>query len=105
MSLSPHDVVAPVHRDLGAHLVRGTTVRTVMQHYFGRADGPPGGRDGDIHMGEWSRGVFPMVSHLPDSLAGAVRGGAWLHGWPATDGSRSPSAATAPPPPARGTRP
>jgi TPP-dependent pyruvate/acetoin dehydrogenase alpha subunit len=67
MALSDGDVVAPVHRDLGAHLVRGTTARTVLQHYVGSAAGPSGGRDGDIHMGEWSKGVYPMVSHLPDS--------------------------------------
>jgi TPP-dependent pyruvate/acetoin dehydrogenase alpha subunit len=67
MALADGDVVAPVHRDLGAHLVRGTTSRTILQHYFGAAAGPSGGRDGDIHMGEWAKGVFPMVSHLPDS--------------------------------------
>ena len=66
-ALEQDEVVCPVHRDLGAHLVKGTTVETVMLHYFGRAAGPSGGRDGDIHMGEWDRRVFPMVSHLPDS--------------------------------------
>jgi TPP-dependent pyruvate/acetoin dehydrogenase alpha subunit len=66
-TLRAGDVVAPVHRDLGAHLVKGTSVLTVVRHYFGRVTGPSGGRDGDIHMGEWHRGVFPMVSHLPDS--------------------------------------
>jgi TPP-dependent pyruvate/acetoin dehydrogenase alpha subunit len=71
-ALQPDDVVAPVHRDLGAHLVRGTTVVDVLRHYLGRATGPSRGRDGDIHMGEWERGVFPMVSHLPDSWPVAV---------------------------------
>jgi TPP-dependent pyruvate/acetoin dehydrogenase alpha subunit len=66
-ALEKGDIVAPVHRDLGTHLVRGTTPTTVMLHYFGRAAGPSRGRDGDIHFGEWNRGVFPMVSHLPDS--------------------------------------
>jgi TPP-dependent pyruvate/acetoin dehydrogenase alpha subunit len=66
-ALRDGDVVAPVHRDLGAHLVKGTSVLTVVRHYLGRATGPSAGRDGDIHMGEWHRGVFPMVSHLPDS--------------------------------------
>jgi TPP-dependent pyruvate/acetoin dehydrogenase alpha subunit len=77
------DPICPLHRDLGAHLVRGTTVETVLLHYLGRATGPSGGRDGDLHMGEWSRRVFPMVSHLPDSwpvavgfgLAAKLRGG------------------------------
>jgi pyruvate dehydrogenase E1 component alpha subunit len=61
------DYLAPVHRDLGAHLVRGTTPLTIFRHYLGRDTGPSHGRDGDLHMGEWSRRVFPMVSHLPDS--------------------------------------
>ncbi len=67
LALRPGDIVAPVHRDLGAHLVRGTPPVAIFRHYLGRATGPSAGRDGDIHMGEWQRGVFPMVSHLPDS--------------------------------------
>jgi TPP-dependent pyruvate/acetoin dehydrogenase alpha subunit len=66
-ALSTKDVVAPVHRDLGAHLVRGTPVLDIVRHFLGRATSLSGGRDGDIHMGDWTRGVFPMVSHLPDS--------------------------------------
>jgi TPP-dependent pyruvate/acetoin dehydrogenase alpha subunit len=81
-ALRPDDVVAPVHRDLGAHLVKGTTALAVLRHYFGRATGPSLGRDGDIHMGEWHRGVFPMVSHLPDSwpVIGGVALGYRLEG-------------------------
>lgn len=67
LALEPSDLVAPVHRDLAAHLVRGTTPLTIFQHYLGRSTSISKGRDGDLHMGEWSRGVFPMVSHLPDS--------------------------------------
>jgi TPP-dependent pyruvate/acetoin dehydrogenase alpha subunit len=67
LALEDTDVVAPVHRDLGVHLVRGTTPLTIFRQYLGRRTGPSQGRDGDLHTGEWSRGVFPMVSHLPDS--------------------------------------
>ncbi len=77
LGLRPDDVTAPVHRDLGAHLVRGTTPTTIFRHYLGRRTGPSQGRDGDLHMGEWSRGTFPMVSHLPDSwpvMAGVALG-------------------------------
>jgi TPP-dependent pyruvate/acetoin dehydrogenase alpha subunit len=82
LSVEPDDYLAPVHRDLAAHLVRGTTPETIFRHYLGRDSGPSRGRDGDLHMGEWSRRVFPMVSHLPDSwpvmtgiaLAGKLRG-------------------------------
>ena len=71
-ALDLDEVVCPVHRDLGAHLRRGTEPLAILLHYFGRATGPSGGRDGDIHMGEWSRRVFPMISHLPDSWPIAV---------------------------------
>ena len=67
MALEPGDKVAPIHRDLACHLVRGTTPLTICRQYLGRATGPSRGRDGDVHFGEWERGVFPMVSHLPDS--------------------------------------
>jgi TPP-dependent pyruvate/acetoin dehydrogenase alpha subunit len=82
LAARPDDPLCPLHRDLGAHLVRGTTVETILLHYLGKATGPSQGRDGDVHMGEWNRRVFPMVSHLPDSwpvaaglgLASALRG-------------------------------
>ncbi|HEV3167729.1 MAG TPA: thiamine pyrophosphate-dependent dehydrogenase E1 component subunit alpha [Isosphaeraceae bacterium] len=71
-ALAPDEVICPVHRDLGAHLQRGTPPLAVLLHYFRRQAGPSRGRDGDIHMAEWSRRVFPMVSHLPDSWPIAV---------------------------------
>ena len=71
-ALEPDEVICPAHRDLGAHLQRGTPPLAVLLHYFRRQAGPSRGRDGDIHMAEWSRRVFPMVSHLPDSWPIAV---------------------------------
>jgi pyruvate dehydrogenase E1 component alpha subunit len=71
-ALDLDEVICPVHRDLGAHLRRGTEPLSILLHYFGRAAGLSAGRDGDIHMGEWSRRVFPMISHLPDSWPIAV---------------------------------
>lgn len=63
----PADLVCPAHRDLGAHLARGTTPTEVMLQYLWRAASPSRGRDGDVHFGVWSKGVLPMISHLPDS--------------------------------------
>jgi pyruvate dehydrogenase E1 component alpha subunit len=82
MTLGPGDVIGPVHRDLGAHLVRGTEPIDVLRHYLGRTTSLSQGRDGDIHMGDWSKGVFPMVSHLPDSwpVLGGVALGFQLDG-------------------------
>jgi len=75
-ALGPDDTVCPMIRDVGAHLVRGTTPRAILGHYMGRAEGVSGGRDGNIHFGEASRGVVGMVSMLPDMMAVAV-GMAW----------------------------
>src|SRR5260221_13497676 len=46
-AMDDDEVICPVHRDLGAHLRRGTTPLAVMLHYFGRAEGPSSGRDAD----------------------------------------------------------
>ncbi len=66
------DLICPAHRDLGAHLARGTTPYEVFLQYLWREAGPSGGRDGDVHFGVWQRGVLPMISHLPDSWPIAV---------------------------------
>jgi TPP-dependent pyruvate/acetoin dehydrogenase alpha subunit len=68
----PRDLVCPAHRDLGAHLARGTTPYEVFLQYLWREGGPSRGRDGDVHFGVWQRGVLPMISHLPDSWPIAV---------------------------------
>jgi TPP-dependent pyruvate/acetoin dehydrogenase alpha subunit len=72
LAVRPDDVMCLMHRDMAGHLIRGTTPETVLLHYFGKASGPSRGRDGDIHFAEWSHNNFPMVSHLPDTMAVAV---------------------------------
>jgi TPP-dependent pyruvate/acetoin dehydrogenase alpha subunit len=67
LCLEDHDLVAPAHRDMVLHLLRGGTPLDIMRSYLTRATGLSAGRDSDVHMGDWSRGVLPMVSHLPDS--------------------------------------
>lgn len=68
-ALGPHDVVAPMHRDLGTFLLRGITPRRVFASLLGRATGVSGGRDVNIHgMGDLSLGIFGFISHLPHSL-------------------------------------
>jgi TPP-dependent pyruvate/acetoin dehydrogenase alpha subunit len=68
MAVNRDDFMCIMHRDMAAHLIRGTSPETVLLHYFGKATGPSGGRDGDIHFAEWKYRNFPMVSHLPDSF-------------------------------------
>jgi pyruvate dehydrogenase E1 component alpha subunit len=82
LTLRPDDVMAPIHRDLSAHLIRGTELVTIFRQYFGRRTSVTRGRDGDVHFGEWDKGVYPMVSHLPDSfpVIGGVAFGFTLEG-------------------------
>ena len=66
LALGPDDVIAPLNRELAAHLARGVTVADVFRNYLGRGDGPTRGRDGNMHFGMRSRNVFPLVSMLGD---------------------------------------
>src|SRR5919198_6435822 len=69
LALEPGDVVAPMHRDLGAYLVRGITPRRMMAQILGRATGVSGGRDANLHgCGDLSLGIVGFISHLPQSM-------------------------------------
>ncbi len=73
LCLAGDDVVAPMHRDLGAYLVRGMSPRRLLAHQLGRATGVSRGRDANIHgCGDLSLGIIGFVSHLPQSLPVAV---------------------------------
>jgi 2-oxoisovalerate dehydrogenase E1 component len=63
-ALGPDDVVLPMHRDMGAHLVRGHTVRDVMLQSLGRRASHTGGRDSGLHMGRPGSNVIGHISHL-----------------------------------------
>src|SRR4051794_38143664 len=64
--LAPADRTCILHRDLGAHLVRGVTPDRYLANYMGRADGVTGGKDGNMHFGDRRLGAVGMVSMLPD---------------------------------------
>jgi len=64
--LGPRDRMCILHRDLGAHFVRGLTPDRYLANYMGRADGVTGGRDGNLHFGARELGCVGMVSMLPD---------------------------------------
>jgi pyruvate dehydrogenase E1 component alpha subunit len=64
--LGPRDRMCILHRDLGAHLVRGVTPARYLANYMGRAGGVTGGRDGNMHFGDRRLGCVGMVSMLPD---------------------------------------
>ena len=64
--LSPRDRLCILHRDLGAHFVRGVTPERYLANYMGRSGGVTGGKDGNMHFGDPSLGCVGMVSMLPD---------------------------------------
>src|SRR5204862_1573100 len=65
-ALAARDRMCILHRDLGAHFVRGVTPDRYLANYMGRADGVTGGRDGNMHFGDRELGCVGMVSMLPD---------------------------------------
>src|SRR3954452_4993482 len=64
--LKPEDRLCILHRDLGAHLVRGVTPDRYLANYMGRAGGVTGGKEGNMHFGDRSLGCVGMVTMLPD---------------------------------------
>jgi TPP-dependent pyruvate/acetoin dehydrogenase alpha subunit len=64
--LSPRDRICILHRDLGAHFVRGVTPDRYMANYMGRSAAVTGGKDGNMHFGDRRLGCVGMVSMLPD---------------------------------------
>src|SRR5919197_6103369 len=65
-ALGPRDRACILHRDLGAHLVRGVTPGRVLAQMMGRAGGVTGGKDGNMHFADQQLGCVQMVSMLPD---------------------------------------
>jgi TPP-dependent pyruvate/acetoin dehydrogenase alpha subunit len=65
-ALGPRDRMCILHRDLGAHFVRGVTPDRYLANYMGRAGGVTGGKDGNMHFGDRRLGCVGMVSMLPD---------------------------------------
>jgi pyruvate dehydrogenase E1 component alpha subunit len=64
--LGPRDRMCILHRDLGAHFVRGVTPDRYLANYMGREGGVTGGKDGNMHFGDRHLGCVGMVSMLPD---------------------------------------
>jgi pyruvate dehydrogenase E1 component alpha subunit len=67
-AMAAADRLCVLHRDLGAHLVRGVTPSRILSQYMGRAAGITNGRDGNVHFGDFTKGCVGMVSMLPDMM-------------------------------------
>src|SRR5262249_787590 len=72
VAVAPEGRLCILHRDLGAHLIRGVTPARIFAQYMGRDGGVTGGRDGNVHFGDWRLGCVGMVSMLPDMMLGAT---------------------------------
>ena len=66
--MAPEDRLCILHRDLAAHVIRGVAPARILSQYLGRAGGPTGGRDGNVHFGDRTLGCVGMVSMLPDMM-------------------------------------
>jgi TPP-dependent pyruvate/acetoin dehydrogenase alpha subunit len=71
-ALAPRDRMCILHRDLGAHFVRGVTPDRYLANYMGRSGGVTGGKDGNMHFGDRRLGCVGMVSMLPDMAQAAA---------------------------------
>jgi TPP-dependent pyruvate/acetoin dehydrogenase alpha subunit len=67
-AMAAEDRLCVLHRDLGAHLIRGVTPARVLAQYMGREGGVTRGRDGNVHFGDFRVGCVGMVSMLPDMM-------------------------------------
>ncbi|MEM7332401.1 MAG: thiamine pyrophosphate-dependent dehydrogenase E1 component subunit alpha [Chloroflexota bacterium] len=69
-ALGPNDSVAPIYRDMGAHLVRGITAREIFAQYMGKVtDSSNHGKDSGLHLSDPVRGItVSMISNLTPSL-------------------------------------
>ncbi|MGH2441837.1 MAG: thiamine pyrophosphate-dependent dehydrogenase E1 component subunit alpha [Chloroflexota bacterium] len=67
-ALEAWDIVAPMHRDLGAHLVRGMDPGRIVAQIMARAAGYSAGKDNALHIGDLERRVLPQISMLGTSI-------------------------------------
>lgn len=63
-ALLPADGLFPMHRDLGAHFVRGQNLDALMRTYLAREGSMTRGTDGTGHYADVSRNIYGNVSHL-----------------------------------------
>lgn len=66
--LRREDYICPLHRDLGAFLVKGVDPGVLMAQIFGKRDGLSKGRDSYLHSGDPSLGIFGSTSMLGSNL-------------------------------------
>lgn len=72
-ALQQKDMAAPMHRNVGLHMVRGVPPGKLLANYLGRQAGATGGRDANLHgVGDLERNLIGFISHIPQSLPVAL---------------------------------
>src|ERR1700681_2646837 len=66
------DFVAPLHRDMGAFIMRGVDPGRLMAQLMGKETGLSRGKDSGLHGGDLANGIFGSTSMLGSSLPVAV---------------------------------
>ena len=76
--LRKEDYICPLHRDLGALLMKGVEPRVMMAQMFGKATGLSKGRDSALHSGvpaallacqlDEAHGLFLLLLRIPPTL-------------------------------------
>ena len=66
--LRREDFICPLHRDLGAFLMKGVEPRVMMAQMFGKENGLSKGRDSALHSGVNELGIFGNTSMLGANL-------------------------------------
>jgi len=70
--LLKEDFISPIHRDMGAFLIKGVDAKVLMAQLMGKRTGLSKGKDSFLHAGDLSLGVFGATSMLASSLPVAV---------------------------------
>lgn len=71
-ALEKSDYLFPLHRDLGAHFVKGQTVRHLMLQHCARGNSLTRGRDGTGHYSDPNLRIYGNISHLGAMVPVAV---------------------------------
>src|SRR5712672_1646772 len=66
--LRKEDFICPLHRDLGAFLMKGVSARAMMAQMFAKTTGLSKGRDSALHSGDNALGIFGNTSMLGANL-------------------------------------
>ncbi len=72
-ALENDDMAAPMHRNVGTHIVRGVAPGKLLANYLGKSTGATRGRDANMHgVGDLDCNLIGFISHIPQSMSVAL---------------------------------